>query len=120
VRIPLPLATTTSFQKVAKRRYDDISSVAVASRSRSTRAGPSAPHRPRRGSPRCRCGRRADEDALTGRPWDLETVERAAQVLSARGSPIDDHRASAAYRVGDARPGAAQAARADDRAQVAA
>jgi xanthine dehydrogenase small subunit len=30
VRIPLPLATTSSFQKVAKRRYDDISSVAVA------------------------------------------------------------------------------------------
>jgi xanthine dehydrogenase small subunit len=36
VRIPLPLATTSSFQKVAKRRYDDISSVAVAWRSTST------------------------------------------------------------------------------------
>ena len=41
---------------------------------------------------------RAAEDALTGRRWDRETVERAAQVLSAEGSPIDDHRASAAYR----------------------
>jgi xanthine dehydrogenase small subunit len=30
IRIPLPLATTTAFHKIAKRRFDDISSVAVA------------------------------------------------------------------------------------------
>ena len=98
VRIPLPLATTTSFQKVTKRRYDDISSVAVAlalsiddgivRRARIGLGGVAAvPVRAR-----------ATEDALTGRPWTPETVEHAAQVLSSEGSPIDDHRASAAYR----------------------
>ena len=30
VRIPLPLAQVTAFHKIAKRRFDDISSVAVA------------------------------------------------------------------------------------------
>jgi xanthine dehydrogenase small subunit len=98
VRIPLPLATTSSFQKVAKRRYDDISSVAVAfaldiadgvvRRARIGLGGVAAvPLRAR-----------ATERALTGRVWDRETVEQAARVLSAEGSPIDDHRASAAYR----------------------
>ena len=98
VRIPLPLATTTSFQKVAKRRYDDISSVAVAfaldiedgvvRRARVGLGGVAAvPLRAR-----------ATEDVLTGRPLGRETVEQAARVLSAEGTPIDDHRASAAYR----------------------
>ena len=98
VRIPLPLATTTSFQKVAKRRYDDISSVAVAvaldldggivRRVRIGLGGVAAvPVRAR-----------ATEEALTGRTWGPEAVEQAARVLAAEGSPIDDHRASAAYR----------------------
>ena len=98
VRIPLPLASTTSFQKVAKRRYDDISSVAVAfaldiddgtvRRARIGLGGVAAvPVRAR-----------ATEDALTGRTWGPEAVEHGAGVLSAEGSPIDDHRASAAYR----------------------
>jgi xanthine dehydrogenase small subunit len=98
VRIPLPLASTTSFQKVAKRRYDDISSVAVAMALeiadgvvRSARIGLG-------GVTAVPIRARATEDALTGRPWDRPTVERAAQVLSREGSPIDDHRASAAYR----------------------
>src|SRR6202034_2055812 len=30
IRIPLPLAPVTAFHKIAKRRFDDISSVAVA------------------------------------------------------------------------------------------
>ena len=29
IRIPLPLAPVTAFHKIAKRRFDDISSVAV-------------------------------------------------------------------------------------------
>ena len=98
VRIPLPLATTTSFQKVAKRRYDDISSVAVAfaldiagGTVRSARIGLG-------GVAEVPLRARATEAALTGRQWSPEVVEQAAQVLSAEGSPIDDHRASAAYR----------------------
>ena len=41
---------------------------------------------------------RATEAALEGRPWTAETVEAAAEVLAGEGTPIDDHRASAAYR----------------------
>jgi len=40
----------------------------------------------------------AAEAALTGQPWDDETVARAATVLGGEGTPMDDHRASAAYR----------------------
>ena len=98
VRIPLPLARTTSFLKVAKRRYDDISSVAIALaldleggtvRRARVGLGGVAPV-PLRG--------RATEEALTGRAWSRATIESAAAVLSSEGTPIDDHRASAAYR----------------------
>jgi xanthine dehydrogenase small subunit len=41
----------------------------------------------------------ATEEALRGRPWDADTVRDAAAVLRQEGTPIDDHRASAAYRV---------------------
>ena len=41
---------------------------------------------------------RATEAALEGRPWSPETVRAAADVLGREGTPIDDHRASAAYR----------------------
>ncbi len=98
VRVPLPLATTTSFQKVAKRRYDDISSVAAAFALDIVdgvvrRAGIGLG-----GVAAVPLRARATEQALVGRPWDQATVERAAVVLSSEGSPLDDHRASAAYR----------------------
>jgi xanthine dehydrogenase small subunit len=40
----------------------------------------------------------ATEAALEGKPWATETVEAAAQVLQAQGTPMNDHRASADYR----------------------
>jgi xanthine dehydrogenase small subunit len=40
----------------------------------------------------------ATEAALAGRPWSLESLSTAAEVLAGEGTPIDDHRASAAYR----------------------
>ena len=40
----------------------------------------------------------ATEAALEGRPWSRDTVEAAAEVLRGEGTPMDDHRASAAYR----------------------
>ncbi len=98
VRIPLPLARIASFHKIAKRRFDDISSVAVGfaldvddgvvTRARIGLGGVAAtPIRAR-----------ATEEALTGAPWTAETARRAAEVLSTEGTPLDDHRASAAYR----------------------
>ena len=38
------------------------------------------------------------ELTLAGQPWTEETVEAAAAVLAEEGTPIDDQRASAAYR----------------------
>ncbi|WP_353511405.1 FAD binding domain-containing protein [Intrasporangium sp.] len=98
VRIPLPLSSVAAFHKIAKRRFDDISSVAAAfalavddgivTRARIGLGGVAAT--PIRAS--------ATEAALEGRPWTAETVRAAAAVMRSEGTPLDDHRASAAYR----------------------
>lgn len=98
IRIPLPLASSTAFHKIAKRRFDDISSVAVAfavevvdgvvARAAIGLGGVAAT--PIRAT--------ATEAALVGQPWETATVAAAAQVLAGEGTPLDDHRASAAYR----------------------
>ncbi|GAB1692424.1 xanthine dehydrogenase small subunit [Krasilnikovia sp. M28-CT-15] len=98
VRLPLPLAALAAFHKIAKRRFDDISSVAAAFaldvvdgtvvRARIGLGGVAAtPIRAR-----------ATEAALVGEPWSAATAEAAARVLRGEGTPLDDHRASAAYR----------------------
>jgi xanthine dehydrogenase small subunit len=98
IRIPRPLAPLTAFHKIAKRRFDDISSVAVGyavrldggvvGQARIGLGGVAAT--PLRAS--------ATEAALVGQPWNDATVEAAAEVLAAEGTPIDDMRASAAFR----------------------
>lgn len=98
IRIPLPLAPLTAFHKIAKRRFDDISSVAVGfaldvadGLVRTARIGLG-------GVAATPIRARDTEAALEGRPWTAETVRIAAAVLRAEGTPLDDHRASAAYR----------------------
>ncbi|MFE3286053.1 FAD binding domain-containing protein, partial [Streptomyces sp. NPDC059233] len=98
VRIPLPLSPVTAFHKIAKRRFDDISSVAVGfaleiqdgivTKARIGLGGVAAT--PIRAL--------TTEAALEGKPWTSETVEAAAQLLQAEGTPMNDHRASAEYR----------------------
>lgn len=98
VRIPLPLARVTAFHKIAKRRFDDISSVAVAfaldiedgvvTRAQIGLGGVAAT--PIRAT--------EAERALLGKPWTLATVTDAARILSDSGTPMSDHRASAEYR----------------------
>ncbi|WP_284750781.1 FAD binding domain-containing protein [Arthrobacter sp. efr-133-R2A-120] len=98
VRIPLPLADHTAFYKIAKRRFDDISSVSVAFAMQldgevisSIRIGlggvAATPIRASR-----------TEAALVGRRWTLEVAQAAASIMSGEGTPIDDLRSSAAYR----------------------
>lgn len=98
VRLPLPLAPLTGFYKIAKRRFDDISSVAVGIALdldgdvvRSVRIGlggvAATPLRALQ-----------TEDFLTGQPWSERNVREAARILRGEGTPLDDHRASAAYR----------------------
>ncbi|MCZ7417004.1 xanthine dehydrogenase small subunit [Streptomyces sp. WMMC897] len=98
VRLPLPLSPVVAFHKIAKRRFDDISSVAVAfaldvengvvRKARIGLGGVAAT--PIRAL--------ATEAALEGRPWSAETVQAAASTLRAEGTPMNDHRASAEYR----------------------
>ncbi|MEU4604843.1 FAD binding domain-containing protein [Kribbella sp. NPDC023972] len=98
VVIPLPLEPLTAFHKIAKRRFDDISSVAVGyavhvedgvvRRARIGLGGVAAT--PLRAL--------TTEQALIGKPWTERTVREAAAVMAAEGTPMDDHRASSSYR----------------------
>lgn len=98
IRIPLPLSGLTSFQKISKRRFDDISSVAIGyaltvedgiiGKARIGLGGVAAT--PLRAT--------ATEKMLEGRAWELETIRAAARVMGDEGTPMDDHRASADYR----------------------
>jgi xanthine dehydrogenase small subunit len=99
IRIPLPLSPVTAFHKIAKRRFDDISSVAVAYALRiedgvvgSVRIGLG-------GVAATPLRAMAAEEALRGRPWTRETVAAAADELAGAGTPMGDHRASQGYRI---------------------
>lgn len=98
IRVPLPLSPLTAFHKIAKRRFDDISSVAVGYavdvqdglivKARIGLGGVAAT--PVRAL--------ATEAVLEGAPWSAETIAQAADVLRNEGTPMSDHRASSAYR----------------------
>ncbi|MEU4289038.1 FAD binding domain-containing protein [Kribbella sp. NPDC026596] len=95
---PLPLAPLIAFHKIAKRRFDDISSVAIGYAVdvvdgvvREAKIGLG-------GVAATPLRARATEAALIGRPWTELTVREAAGVMAGEGTPMDDHRASASYR----------------------
>ncbi len=99
VRIPRPLAPVTGFHKIAKRRFDDISSVAVAYALRLGSDGSVASIQIGLGGVAATPIRaRAAAEALTGRPWTRETVAAAADLMAEAATPLSDHRASARYR----------------------
>ncbi|MGI8747377.1 MAG: FAD binding domain-containing protein, partial [Deinococcus sp.] len=99
VRLPLPLLPLTRFYKVAKRRYDDVSSVSAAFALRLGDGGLVADVRLSLGGVAATPLRALEaEDALRGQPWTLETVRRAARILAGAGTPISDVRASRDYR----------------------
>ncbi|MBV7544494.1 xanthine dehydrogenase small subunit [Acidovorax sp. sic0104] len=101
VRIVVPRPGVTEAlraYKISKRFDDDISAVCLAInldidagvvRHASIGAGgvASTPARARQ-----------TEAALTGQPWNADTVQRAVQALQAEFHPISDMRASGAYR----------------------
>ncbi|WBQ07969.1 xanthine dehydrogenase small subunit [Kribbella sp. CA-293567] len=98
ILLPLPLAPLTAFHKIAKRRFDDISSVAIGYCVEVTDGVVRQARIGLGGVAATPLRARATEDTLTGRPWTEETVREASAVLAAEGTPLDDHRASASYR----------------------
>ena len=100
VRVPLPTASLTAFHKIAKRRFDDISSVAMAfaldlrpTRCVVERAGSgSAAWRP------CPCARWRPSRRSRAVRGTRRPSPHAAEVMRGEGTPIDDMRASADYR----------------------
>jgi xanthine dehydrogenase small subunit len=98
VVIPLPVAPLTAFHKIAKRRYDDISSVAVGFALHVTDGVVETARIGLGGVAATPIRALATEAALTGQPWTQDTVDRAAAVLAGEGTPIDDQRSSARYR----------------------
>jgi len=100
IEIPKPWPANARFYKVAKRRVDDISTVAAClavTLDQSGRVeharfayGGVAPT-PLRAT--------AAEESILGRHWDLTAVRRAQDVLSNTLQPMSDHRGSAAYRL---------------------
>lgn len=100
VILPRQSAAQTRFFKVAKRRLDDISTVAacfafdidgrgVVQRARMAFGGVAAT--PVRAI--------EAEQAVTGARWNESAVYRAQDVLGRTLTPISDHRGSAAYRL---------------------
>lgn len=98
VRIPLPLAKSSAFYKIAKRRFDDISSVAAAIAMNVDDGEISQVSIGLGGVAATPIQATATEQSLRGRAWNLETIAQAAEVMRAEGTPMDDHRASSQYR----------------------
>src|ERR1700678_3264733 len=100
IEIPKPLPEFVRFYKIAKRRMDDISTVAAAmamdwdasgriSRARFAFGGVAGI--PLRAT--------AAEESVIGHRWNDAGVERAQAALDRTISPISDHRGSAEYRL---------------------
>jgi xanthine dehydrogenase small subunit len=100
IEIPQPMPEFVRFYKVAKRRMDDISTVAAAIAMDWDASGRVARARfafggvagiPLRAS--------AAEEAVLGQRWNEAAVERAQAAIDRTLSPISDHRGSAEYRL---------------------
>ena len=100
IEIPRPLPAFIRFYKIAKRRLDDISTVAAAmsmdwdGASNVTRAAFAF------GGVAATPLRVSDaEDAVLGQPWTQAAVERVQQALDRTLTPMSDHRGSKEYRL---------------------
>lgn len=98
VRIPLPLAEYTAFHKISKRRFDDISSVALGFAFDITGGTVTSARIGLGGVAATPLRATATEEALIGKPWNIATVKAASAVLQSEGTPMSDHRASGDYR----------------------
>lgn len=98
VHIPTPVAPLSRFYKVAKRKFDDISSVAVAIAATVTDGTVEHIRVGVGGAAAMTLRARSTEAALLGKPFTAETFAAAADVMMTEVTPMSDHRASAEYR----------------------
>ncbi len=100
IEIPKPLPAVTWFYKVAKRRLDDISTVAIAITMDFDAAGRVTHARLAFGGVAAVPLRAtAAEQALIGERWNQASVERVREILERELKPMGDHRGSAEYRL---------------------
>lgn len=100
IRIPKPLPQVVRFYKVAKRRLDDISTVAAAFALNLDHAGRVEMARLAYGGVAAIPTRaRAAEAASIGRSWNDAALRGVQAAVESELSPIGDHRGSAAYRL---------------------
>ena len=100
ILLPAPLPAAARFYKAAKRRMDDISTVAACFAIDLDDGGRVLRARLALGGV-ARVPLRAveAEEAILGRRWNQDAVRRARDVLARTLHPIGDHRGSAAYRL---------------------
>jgi xanthine dehydrogenase small subunit len=99
IEIPKPLSSYSRFYKVAKRRMDDISTVAAGFSVDLDRSGRVSRARFAFGGVGATPLRvYAAEEAMLGERWNNASVRRAQSTLERALHPISDHRGSADYR----------------------
>ena len=104
IEIPKPLPACLRFFKIAKRKLDDISTVAAAMAVAQDGAAAVRHARFAFGGVAATPIRALDAEAVAaGSPWNEATVERVKDVLGRTLRPLSDHRGSAAYRLGVSR-----------------
>lgn len=100
VEIPKPLPQSVRFYKVAKRKLDDISTVAAAIALDIEASGKVRRARIALGGVAATPIRvREAEDALTDQPWNDAAVERVQAAFDRVLRPMSDHRGSKEYRL---------------------
>jgi xanthine dehydrogenase small subunit len=98
--LPKPFPALARFYKAAKRRMDDISTVAACFAIDLDASGRVLRARLAYGGVAAVPLRATEaEGALLGAPWNYTAVERAQKILARTLHPIGDHRGSAAYRL---------------------
>jgi xanthine dehydrogenase small subunit len=100
LEIPKPLPSFSRFYKVAKRRMDDISTVAAGMAIDWDHSGRITRARFAFGGVAAVPVLIAEaEEAVLGKRWDEAAVERVQSILGRTLQPISDHRGSAEYRL---------------------
>jgi xanthine dehydrogenase small subunit len=100
IEIPRPLPAVTRFYKVAKRRMDDISTVAAAISMDFDDAGRVTQARFAFGGVAAVPIRAiAAEQVVVGELWNQASVDHVRAILERDLKPMSDHRGSAEYRV---------------------